>query len=97
MDNNTVEVPIAQLDALRAAYGEKAQIIMAIEEMSELTKELTKYLRGKGNVDKIKEETADVFVTVMGVKQLFGISDHSIDQEVKFKLKRALNAIYGKK
>ena len=97
METNKVEVAPEPLAILYDEYGFNAQIIMAIEEMSELTKELTKFLRGKGNEVKIKEEAADVFVTVMGVKQLFGISNDDIDKEVKFKLKRALDEIYGKK
>jgi|LGOV01.1.fsa_nt_gb NTP pyrophosphatase (non-canonical NTP hydrolase) len=97
METNKVEVAPEPLAILYEEYGGKSQIIMAIEEMSELTKELTKYLRGKGNMIHIKEEAADVFVTVMGVKQLFGITNEDIDKEVKFKLKRALDEIYNKK
>ena len=46
------------------AWGEDAQIMMAIEEMSELTKELCKYLRYKGfnnekKINEIRKEKID--------------------------------------
>lgn len=40
-------------------WGEK-QLFVAIEEMSELQKELCKVLRGEVNVDHLAEEFADV-------------------------------------
>ncbi len=48
---------------LRAAittYGLTTQMIVAMEEMSELTKELSKNLRGEKNAERIAEEIADV-------------------------------------
>lgn len=41
-------------------FGRTYQKIVAIEELSELQKEITKDLRGKGNRDHILEELVDV-------------------------------------
>lgn len=41
-------------------YGRTSQIQVAIEEMSELTKELCKDLRGTPDLERIIEEMADV-------------------------------------
>lgn len=41
-------------------YGARAQTVMVMEEMAELTKELSKNLRGADNVKQIAEEIADV-------------------------------------
>lgn len=41
-------------------YGETNQIIVAIEEMSELIKALCKKLRGKPDFENLAEEMADV-------------------------------------
>lgn len=41
-------------------YGPKHQILKAMEELSELQKELAKFLGGDRNFDRIAEETADV-------------------------------------
>lgn len=41
-------------------YGKKMQMVVSIEEMAELQKELSKAIRGKGNVLALAEEIADV-------------------------------------
>lgn len=43
-------------------YGAQKQFLMAIEEMSELTKEICKWYRGKDTRDRIAEEMADVYI-----------------------------------
>lgn len=52
-------------------YGEKSQITMVFEEMSELQKELCKALRGTPNIDHIAEEMADVEIMLEQMKILF--------------------------
>ena len=47
-----------------STYGEKAQKLMAIEEMSELTKEICKDFRGKLDREHLIEEMADVTITI---------------------------------
>lgn len=51
-------------------YGAIHQIIKAIEEMSELTKELCKYLDVKPDIDHIAEEIADVEITIEQLKMI---------------------------
>lgn len=41
-------------------YGKNQQMMMCIEEMSELAKELCKNIRGRSNEENIAEEIADV-------------------------------------
>ena len=53
-------------------WGEPLQIIMGIEEMAELTKELVKHLRGKGDYNHIKEEMADVEIMLTQLEIIFG-------------------------
>ena len=48
------------LQKIVAHYGNIAQVIVLIEEMSELTKAITKAMRGKENKADIAEEIADV-------------------------------------
>lgn len=52
-------------------YGEDQQIIVAIEELSELQKELTKHLRGEGNQKHIAEEMADVRIILSELGFIF--------------------------
>lgn len=62
-------------DTYRAAvesYGKTSQLVMAMEEMSELTKELSKNMRGQSNVSAISEEMADVEIMLEQLKVIFG-------------------------
>lgn len=52
-------------------YGAAIQITVAFEEMSELQKELCKYLRGRGSQENIAEEIADVEIMMEQMKMLF--------------------------
>ncbi len=53
-------------------WGEDLQIIVAIEEMSELTKELTKYLRNKDkDMQNTAQEIADVEIMLAQLKFIF--------------------------
>lgn len=68
-------------------YGADAQITVAIEEMSELTKELCKAKRGKANIDNIAEEIADVEIMVEQLKIIFDCTN-KIEQSRRFKIDR---------
>jgi len=65
-------------------WGKTAQVLMAIEEMSELTKELLKDLRGKSC--SIQEEIVDVEIMLEQLKEIFGTE--YIDIFRKSKLQR---------
>ena len=56
-------------------YGVHSQIGMVFEEMSELQKELCKYLRGDANEDHICEELADVEIMLRQMKLFFDRGD----------------------
>lgn len=56
-------------------YGSWAQVMMVFEEMSELQKELCKYLRGRGSFEHIAEEIADVEIMLEQMKLLFYCAD----------------------
>lgn len=56
-------------------YSSQAQIVMVFEEMSELQKELCKYLRGLGSFEHIAEEIADVEIMLEQLKMLFCCAD----------------------
>lgn len=52
-------------------FGKESQMTMAIEEMSELTKELCKRCRGRDNVEALAEEIADVEIMLQQMVMLF--------------------------
>ena len=74
-------------------YGEKSQINIAIEEMSELTKELCKYNRDPikwKHADKILEELADELQMWKKIQIIFELSKEELDREIDFKIERTL-------
>lgn len=52
-------------------YGKQSQIVLAMEEMSELTKELSKNLRGRNNTTALAEEIADVEIMLEQLKTIY--------------------------
>lgn len=56
-------------------YGKEHQLIICMEEMAELTKELTKNLRGRRNLQDISEEVADVEIMLEQVKVIFDLKE----------------------
>lgn len=73
-------------------YGEESQLMMAVEEMSELTKEISKHYRGMQNRDALAEEMADVYIMLGQMLIMFYNEDEVkewIDKKVQ-RLKRRL-------
>jgi len=64
-------------------FGAIAQIVMVFEEMSELQKELCKFLRGKDAVINIAEEIADVEIMLDQMKLHFEIEQHVANNRKK--------------
>lgn len=61
--------------------------MMAVEEMSELTKELCKQLRNKGDGMKIAEEIADVRIMNEQLIRMWDL-DKRVEGYYNYKLKR---------
>lgn len=55
-------------------YGATSQCVVAMEECSELIKELSKAIRGKANGVHIAEEIADVEIMLEQIKLHFSIA-----------------------
>lgn len=75
------------------AFDWHSQIVMAIEEMSELTKELTKALRGYSRRGNVIEEIADVEIMLAQLKVVFSVANDELDKEKKRKLERLKPAV----
>ena len=68
--------------------GHKHQTIVAIEELSELQKELCKALRGRDNHAEILEETADVMICLLQIREMYNIKEEELQNEINEKLRR---------
>lgn len=60
--------------------------VIVIEELAELAQELSKALRGKGDINAILEELADVSIGVDYVKEIFDITDKELDYARSIKM-----------
>ena len=68
-------------------YGRDMQMLIALEEMSELQKEICKNRRGRDNVDHIAEEIADVLICIDQLRIMFDVSDR-VEEWKQAKLER---------
>lgn len=68
-------------------------LIIAIEEMAELQKELSKELRGKGDITNIVEELADVKLGILWVQEVCGIDDKDLNKAMNVKIDRLNNKL----
>lgn len=68
-------------------FGKRSQVIVAIEELSELQKELCKYLRDDMDLSNIIEEMADCEIMLEQLKLIFGNSKE-VERVKAYKIKR---------
>lgn len=77
-------------------YGPFNQAVIAMEEMSEIIKELSENYRGKKNKESIAEEVADVTIMLEQLSIIYEIKDE-VEREMKRKLDRLDKALEGAK
>jgi len=75
-------------------FGPTHQKVIAMEEMSELTKELSKSIRGAKNIEAVVEEIADVEIMLAQLKVIFDChaAVDGVKSEKLRKLKRTILA-----
>ncbi len=76
-------------------YGTTVQTVVAIEEMAELQKELTKSIRGVERFDGLIEEMADVYIMLEQIKMLYGIDESMLVKTTAEKLNRLNKILKG--
>ena len=57
------------------AFGERNQLIVAVEELSECQKEICKILRGGEDYRHLAEEVADATIMLEQIRMMFNIND----------------------
>ena len=75
----------AVYDAALGKWGAKMQATVAIEEMSEVIKEITKMLRGKLDREHMAEEIADATIMLEQLCQMLNIND-SVESWMDYKV-----------
>lgn len=82
------------IDAIEK-YGHTAQTMVAIEEMSELTKELCKLInRGGNNMDRVAEEIADVTIMLEQLRIMYDINKE-VCEHMDLKVERLSQRMYS--
>ncbi len=84
------------LEAAIEKFGKERQMLKAIEEMSELQKELCKYLSypvSQPIPETIIDEIADVYIMILQMKIIAGA--HAVENRMQFKLNRLEKRIMG--
>ena len=84
------------ISAMLEKFGEDSQIDVAVEEMSELIKELIKYKRSKihfrekqaASREHVVEEIGDVLFMMEYLKKIFSISDEEVKRIIEEKASR---------
>lgn len=76
-------------------YGIEPQCLVAMEELAELAKEVSKCARRVGNIENLTEEIADVYIMIDQMKNAFDVKDSAIESWRNFKLDRLNKRING--
>lgn len=83
----------ALMEKCIAAQGDELTIIRSIEELAELTVELSKVLRHLEDRDSLLEELADAAFCIEILRICLGISDADLHRAVNVKLEQAKNRL----
>lgn len=65
-----------------------SNLIIVMEELAELQKEISKFLRNKSDRMKLIEELADVVLNIDYIKDICKISDKDLTKAINVKLER---------
>lgn len=71
------------------------QMVVAVEELSELQKEVCKAMRGKFNKEHLVEEVADVKIMIDQIMLRYAIQESEVQQVIDEKLKRTEKRFKG--
>ena len=89
------EVRKAVYEKAIAHYGTESQVMVAVEEMAELTKELAKAFRPDGTTpEKIIDEIADVTVMMEQLRLIFHINK-PVQDHIDYKVSRLAKRLEG--
>lgn len=69
-----------------AKWGATMQSVVAIEELSELQKELCKTIRGTADYEHLAEEIADATIMLEQLRMIYDLNDlvcHKMDEKIE--------------
>lgn len=69
-------------------YGIRLQSTVCMEELAELTQQISKQLRGKGDKAHLAEEIADVYICLDMLRKMYGVDSELLVTLISYKLDR---------
>lgn len=87
-DNKIKEIIKKSIDNKDNNEREHRNLIIVMEELAELSQQISKQLRGKGDYYAILEELADVYLAIYYIKDIIGIKDSDLYKAVNIKADR---------
>ena len=75
-------------------YGKSNQLVVALEELSEVQKEICKAMRGRTDLDHMAEEIADATIMLEQVRQIYGLNN-LVCKKMDEKIKRLVDRMMG--
>ena len=91
LDKEWINAVLTKADDMGLKYHEQRgheNLIIDMEEMAELSQQISKYIRGKGDYYSLIEEMADVQVCLYHLQNLYNISDEQLNRAVNVKIQR---------
>lgn len=82
------EILKKSINSTRKTNKDGIHLVIVMEEFSELIKEISKALRGKGDTVCLLEECADVQIGLYYIQEIFNISDYDLRKAVAVKINR---------
>lgn len=80
-------------DAAIEEFGEEMQLMVAVEELAELQKEVIKHLRGIGIKPNMIEEIADVEIMLEQMKMMLEIKETEVEKVKEYKINRLMERL----
>lgn len=75
MNKTTYDERVQVYDDAQAVYSTGNQLIVALEEFSEIQKEICKAMRGEVNLQHLAEEVADATIMLEQIRHIFDINE----------------------
>lgn len=83
--DDEIDIKQDHIVKLYKKYGHNTLLMISVEECSELQKEISKYYRGKNNLEDLTEEMAHVLICIDELAHMLGIPKYKIQEEINKK------------
>lgn len=83
------------IQAIVAHNGIEKQHVIVMEELAELSQQVSKKLRGKENAVELLEEMADVSICLEMLRCMSNIPKYQLEDAINVKLRRGIKKLFS--